>query len=265
MTVEYHYVEGRYQSSSDYGGRLGSPTQWCILPSVVAATLAAKAATTMIPIVFQGGIDPVSMRLVASLNRPGGNVTGVTTLGGEVGPKRLELLHELVPTATVIAFLINPTNSTAATRSNDLRAAAGTLGLESHILHASAERDFDKVFADLAQLRAGALVIGNDPFFIARGEQLGALTARHAVPTMFYTREFVTAGGLMSYGGNLADSFRMAGVYTSRILKGEKPADLPVAGHEGRDDYQPQDGESAWYHRPALAPWARRRGDRITG
>ena len=146
----------------------------------------------------------------------------------EVGPKRLELLHELVPTATIIALLVNPTNPNAETLSRDVQAAARTLGLQLHVLHASTERDFDTVFATLVQLRAGALVIGTDAFFISRSEQLAALAVRHAVPAIFQYREFAAAGGLMSYGGSLTDAYRLVGVYTGRILKGEKPADLPV-------------------------------------
>jgi putative ABC transport system substrate-binding protein len=192
------------------------------------AVVAAKATTTTIPIVFSVGLDPVELGLVASLNQPGGNVTGVTALFDEVGPKRLELLHELVPRATIIALLLNPTYPSAEKQSTDLQAAARTLGLQLHVLHASSERDFDTIFATLAQMRAGALVIGNDPFFNSRSEQLGALSVRHAVPTIFQNREFAAAGGLMSYGTNLADTYRLVGVYTGRILKGEKPADMPV-------------------------------------
>jgi putative ABC transport system substrate-binding protein len=192
------------------------------------AALAAKAATTTIPIVFQTGVDPVAMGLVANLNRPSGNLTGVTTLGSELGPKRLELLHDLVPTATNIALLVNPTNPDAETQSRGAQAAAGTLGLQLHVLRASAERDFDTVFATLLKLRPSALVIGADPFFISRREQIGALALRHAVPAIYQFREFAAAGGLMSYGSSLTDSVRLAGVYTGRILRGEKPADLPV-------------------------------------
>jgi putative tryptophan/tyrosine transport system substrate-binding protein len=191
--------------------------------------LAAKAATTTIPIVFYTGADPVAVGLVASLNRPGGNLTGVTNLNLELAPKRLELLHELVPTATIIAQLVNPTNPTIAeTLSRDAQTAARTLGLQLHVLHASTERDFDTVFATLAQLRAGALVIGPDAFFSVRSEQLAALTLHHAVPAIHQNREFAAAGGLMSYGGSLTEVHRLAGVYTGRILRGDKPADLPV-------------------------------------
>jgi putative tryptophan/tyrosine transport system substrate-binding protein len=189
-----------------------------------------KAATTTIPIVFLTGNDPVQIGLVASLNRPGGNVTGVTTLNVEVAPKRLELLHELIPAATVVALLVNPTSPTslAETTTRDTQGAARTLGIELHVLHASTEPDFDTAFATLAQRRAGALVIGPDPFFNSEIEQLAALALRHAVPTIYESRKFAAAGGLMSYGGSLTDLYRQAGIYTGRILKGAKPTDLPV-------------------------------------
>jgi len=198
-------------------------------PGSTPAALAAKAATATIPIVFQVGIDPVAAGLVASLARPGGNVTGVTNLNTELGPKRLELLRELMPTANIIALLVNPTSPLIAeTASRDLQSAARTFGLQLHILHASTERDFDTVFATLVQLRASALVIAPDTFFISRSEQLAALTVRHAVPAITQFREFAAAGGLMSYGGSFTESARQVGVYTGRVLKGEKPADLPV-------------------------------------
>jgi putative ABC transport system substrate-binding protein len=190
--------------------------------------LAAKAATATIPIVFQMGVDPVEAGLVASLNRPGGNITGVSNLNVELGPKRLELLHELVPTATLIALLINPTNPNAEGLTRDLRAAARTLGLQLHVLHASMERDFDAVFASLIQLKVGALIIGTDGILIRQSKRLGALSVRHAVPAIFQTSDFAAAGGLVSYGANLTDAYRQVGIYTGRILKGEKPADLPV-------------------------------------
>jgi putative ABC transport system substrate-binding protein len=192
-----------------------------------AGVLAAKAATTTIPIVFTTGGDPVELGLVSSLNRPGGNLTGVTALN-VVWPKRLELLHELVPMERIIALLVNPTNPNAETLSRDVQAAALILGLQIHVLHASTERDFDTAFATLVQLGAGGLVIAADGFFIGRSEQLAAQALRHAVPTIFAYREFAAAGGLMSYGGSITDDHRLAGVYTGRILKGEKPADLPV-------------------------------------
>jgi ABC-type uncharacterized transport system substrate-binding protein len=191
--------------------------------------LAAKAATATIPIVFVTAGDPVALGLVGSLNRPGGNLTGVATLTVELGPKQLEVLRELVPTATIIALLVNPTNPTnAETLSRDLQAAARALGLQLHVLHASTERDFDTVFATLPRLRAGALVIGSDPFFNSRSQQLAALALRHAMPTMYPFREYAIAGGLISYGNSFADAHRQVGVYTGHILKGQKPADLPV-------------------------------------
>jgi putative ABC transport system substrate-binding protein len=200
-----------------------------IVAAAVPVALAAKAATATIPIVFEGSADPVQVGLVNSLNRPGGNLTGVTTLNVQLGPKRLELLHEIVPTTRSIALLVNPTSPLNAEQlSRDTQTAARTFGLQLHVLHASTEREFDTVFASLVQLKAGALVIGNDAFFLNRSEQLAALTVRHAVPTIFAYREFTAAGGLMSYGGSLTDAYRLTGVYTGRILKGEKPADLPV-------------------------------------
>src|SRR6266508_1064639 len=193
------------------------------------SALAARAATATIPIVFGVAVDPVEVGLVASLNRPGGNLTGVTNLNAEIGPKRLELLHAVVPRATIIALLVNPTIPTIAEPlSRDLQAAASTLGLKLQVLHASTERDFDTVFATLVKLQAGALVIGPDTLFTARSKQLGALTVRHAMPTIFQYREFAAAGGLMSYGGSNAEYYRLIGVYTGKILKGEKPGDLPV-------------------------------------
>jgi putative ABC transport system substrate-binding protein len=194
----------------------------------VLGVFAAKGATTTIPIVFLTGADPVALGLVASLNRPGGNLTGVTTLSVELEPKRLELLHGLVPTATTIGALVNPTNPNAAIQSPDLQAAARTLGLKLEVLHAGSERDFEAAFARAVELKAGGLVIGTDGLFISRGEHLGALAVRHAMPAIFQFRAFAAAGGLMSYGGSLAEMYRQSGVYTGRILKGEKPGDLPV-------------------------------------
>jgi putative ABC transport system substrate-binding protein len=191
--------------------------------------VAAKGATTKIPIVFGVAVDPIEVGLVSSLNRPGGNVTGVTNLNVEVAPKRLELLRELLPSVTVIAVLVNPASpAIAETFTRGMQAAARTLGLQLHVLHASSERDFDTVFATLAQLRAGALVIGPDVFYNARSEQLAALTVRHAVPAIYQYRPFAEAGGLLSYGSDETEYYRLVGVYAARILKGEKPADLPI-------------------------------------
>jgi putative tryptophan/tyrosine transport system substrate-binding protein len=227
VAIEYRFAQGDYDRLTELAVDLVRRRVAVIAaPGSVAAAYAAKAATATIPIVFQSGVDPVEAGLVASLNRPGGNITGVTTLGVEVGGKRLELLHELVPTASIVAFLVNPAQRTV--ESQSMQAAARVLGLQLHILHAGAERDFETVFASLAQLRAGGLVIGGDAFLISRSEQLAALALRYAVPAIFQYREFVAAGGLMSYGGNLADATHLVGVYTGRLLKGEKPADLPV-------------------------------------
>jgi putative ABC transport system substrate-binding protein len=227
VRIEYRWADGQY-------GRLPAMAadlvhrQVAVIVTNSPGMLAAKAATTTIPIVFTTSGDPVELGFVASLARPGRNITGVTQLNVEVAPKRLELMHELVPTATIMAVLVNPAYPSAEIQSSGMQAAARTLGVQLHILRASNERDIDDAFATLAQLRAGAFVISSDPFFNSRAEQFAALALRHAVPTIFQYREFAAAGGLMSYGGSIIDSYRQAGVYTGRILKGEKPADLPV-------------------------------------
>ena len=186
------------------------------------------AATSTIPIVFNSGIDPVQSGLVASLNRPGGNITGVAILIAELAAKRLELLHDLVPTAAVIAVLANPTDPVSKPQTRNLQDAARSLGLQAHVLQASTTSEIDAAFAALVEFRAGALVVFGDPFFASRRDQIVALAARHAVPAIYAWRYFVAAGGLMSYGTDFADSYREAGILTSKILKGAKPADLPV-------------------------------------
>jgi putative tryptophan/tyrosine transport system substrate-binding protein len=228
VTIEFRWAEGQYDKLPALVANLVRRPVSVIAATTVPAVPAAKAATTTIPIVFVAGGDPVQQGLVASLNRPGGNLTGVTTMFVELGPKRLQLLRELVPTATSIAALVNPTGPIAETLSRDLRDAAGALGLRLDVLHASSERDFDAAFATVAQLRAGALLIVTDPFFVNQSEQLAALALHHAIPTIYFAREFVAAGGLMSYGSSLTDAYRLAGTYTGRVLKGEKPADLAV-------------------------------------
>jgi len=225
--IEYRWAEGRYERLPALAADL-LRRQVSVIAANTPAAPVAKAATTTIPIVFLTSSDPVAAGLVASLNRPGGNLTGVVVLNVEIGPKRLDLLHELVPGVSVVALLSNPINPNSESQSRNMQAAARSLGLQMHVLHASSERDFDAAFATLVQLRAGALIIGADAFLINQSEQLGALALRHAVPAISHQREFVAAGGLMSYGGILTDMSRLAGVYTGRILKGEKPADLPV-------------------------------------
>ena len=227
VAIEFRWAENQYDRLPALAADLVR-RQVAVIAVNNPAALPAKAATSTIPIVFTVGSDPVALGLVASLNRPGGNLTGITSLNVEMGPKRLDVLHEPVPKATIIALLINPANPNAETMSSELHAAARTRGLQLHVLHASSGRDLDAVFAALVQARAGALLIGTEPLFIGLSEQLAALALRHAVPTMFQYREFVAAGGLMSYGGNVLDQFRQVGVYTGRILKGEMPADLPV-------------------------------------
>jgi putative ABC transport system substrate-binding protein len=229
VAVEYRWAEGQYDRLSALAADLVRRQPAVIVTTGgIPSALAAKAATTAIPIVFTIGSDPVEVGLVASLNRPGGNITGVSILNVELAPKRLELLHELLPAATAMALLVNPTNPNAEIQSRELEAAARTLGLELHVLRARVERDFEPLLAGFARTRAGALLIGPDTFFVSRFEQLAALALRHAVPTISQYREFAVAGGLMGYGGSLYEPVHLAGLYAGRILKGEKPADLPV-------------------------------------
>jgi putative ABC transport system substrate-binding protein len=227
VAIEYRSADGQYEQLPALAADLVRRRVTVIAAFAAPSALAAKAATTTIPIVFEVGVDPAEMGLMTSLSRPGGNITGVANLNVELGPKKLELLHELVPTATVIGLLVNPANPNNEIRSKDMQAGARTLGVEVDVLRASTERDIDEVFARLVQARVGALVINPDPFFTSRMEQLVALTVRHAMPTI-YNREFAAAGGLVGYGVNLTDAYRLAGVYTGRVLAGAKPADLPV-------------------------------------
>jgi len=229
VAIEYRWADGQYDRLPALVADLIRRQVTVIAANSPAPVMAAKAATITIPIVFATGYDPVAAGLVASLARPGGNLTGVTTLTAEVEPKRVELMHELMPAATSIALLVNPAaGSLRETITTDLQAAARKRGLQFHVLHASDVRDFDAVFTTLAQLRVGGLVIGSDPFFNSQSEQLAALAIRHAMPAIYQYREFAAAGGLMSYGGSLTDMYRQVGVHTGRILRGEKPADLPV-------------------------------------
>ena len=228
VAIEYRFAEGQDNRLPELAADLVRRHVAVIAANGLAAQ-AAKAVTATIPIVFTAGYDPVEVGLVASMSRPGGNITGVTILDVELGPKRLELLHALVPTATIIAVLVNPADpARAETITGNMQAAARNLRLQLQVLHASTDRDFDAVFASLAHLRVGGLVIGGDPFFNSRSKQLGTLTLRNAVPTVYQFRAFAAAGGLVSYGANLTDSYRLTGVYTGRILHGEKAGDLPI-------------------------------------
>jgi putative ABC transport system substrate-binding protein len=229
VAIEYRFAEGQHGRLPALAADLVRHRAAVIITGSTPGALAAKAATTTIPIVFYLAVDPVELGLIASLNRPGGQLTGVTSLGVMLGPKQLELAHELVPGATSMVLLLNPTSPTLAEpQSRDVHAAARTLGLKLHVLHASTDSDLDTVFATLPLLQAGALVIGTDAFFSSRSEQLAALTVRHAVPAIYQYRGFVAAGGLMSYGTSLADAYRQVGIYAAKILQGTNPADLPV-------------------------------------
>ena len=229
VAVEYHWAEEQYDRLPALASGLVRRQVAVIAAGGTPALLAAKAATTTIPIIFSTTVDPVEAGFVASLNRPGGNLTGWTILNIELGPKQVELLHELVPTSSSIALLVNAANPVLAEpTTKNAQAAARTLGLQLHVLNASTDQEIDAAFATLVQLHAGGLVIGPDNFFNSRSEQLAALALRHQIPAIYQYREFAAAGGVMSYGGNLTDAYRLVGVYVGRILKGEKPADLPV-------------------------------------
>jgi putative tryptophan/tyrosine transport system substrate-binding protein len=229
VVIEYRWAESQYSRLTELAADLVRRQVTVIVATPNASALAAKAATTTIPIVFLTASDPVNLGLVSSLSRPDGNLTGVTNLNVEVGPKRLELLHELVPTIQVAGLLVNPANPTIAdSHSREMEATATALGLRLHIVRASNENDLESVFKTLVQRQANGLVRAPDLFFLARSEQLAALALRYRVPTIFQFREFSVAGGLTSYGGSSRELFRQIGIYTGRILKGEKPADLPV-------------------------------------
>ena len=227
MAIEYRWADGQYDRLPAMAAELVE-RQVAVIAANGPAVPPAKAATATIPIVFTAGFDPIELGLIASLNRPGGNLTGISILNAELGPKRLELLRELLPAATTIALLINPNNPSAVTVSRELEAVARTIGLNIHVLRASSEADLDAAFATLGQLRVSALAIGNDPFFNSRSARLAELASRHAMPAIYQYREFAAAGGLMSYGGSLTDSYRQAGIYAGKILAGAKPGDLPV-------------------------------------
>jgi putative ABC transport system substrate-binding protein len=229
VVIEYRWAEGRNDRLPALTADLVRRQVAVIVATTTPSTLAAKAATTTIPIVFFVAGDPIQLGLVATFNRPGGNLTGATTLTLEVGAKRLQLLREMVPLATFVAVLVNPTSpNLAAIQSRDLQAAARDLGLQLHFLEASTNRDLDTVFPEMGKLGAQALVVTSDSFFFSQSEQIAALATRHKMPAIYGFRESAAAGGLMSYGGTLGESHRWIGVYTGQILKGEKPANLPV-------------------------------------
>jgi putative ABC transport system substrate-binding protein len=229
VAIAYRWAEGQYDRLPALAADLVRSQM-----AVIAATgspnsaQAAIAATATTPIVFANGGDPVTLGLVRSLNRPGGNATGVSIFQSALGPKRLQMLHELVPTAAVIAVLVNPTNPITEPDIREMRAAAGTIGVRIRILNASSQRDLDAAFANLAQQRADALVVNNDGFLSSRRDQIVTLAAQRAVPAIYHSRDYVAAGGLVSYGADVLDSYRQVGVYVGRILKGVRPAELPV-------------------------------------
>jgi putative ABC transport system substrate-binding protein len=229
VAIEYRWAQGRYDRLPGLAADLARRNVAVIVAiEGTASALAAKAATSTIPIVFSSGGDAVKLGLVASLNRPGANVTGVSFLVNALGAKRLELLRTLVPTATVIGFLVNPDNPNAEPEVRDMREAAHTLGQQIHILNANSEQDIDADLADFVHKRIDALITAADAFFLSRRDQLTALAARHAIPAIYHVREIAAAGGLMSYGTSIVDAYRQSGLYVGRILKGEKPPDLPV-------------------------------------
>jgi putative tryptophan/tyrosine transport system substrate-binding protein len=229
LAIEFRWAEGRYDRLPALAAELANQqVAVLVAPGGAPVALAAKSATTSIPIVFEMGGDPVALGVVGSLNRPDGNLTGVSSLSVEASGKRLEILQEVVRPATVVGAVANPTSPTAAAQVRNLQTAAEALGVQLQVLHASAEQHFDAVFAALSQSGASGLVFTSDPFFANRSQQLAALAVRHAVPAITQSRDFTIAGGLMSYGGSFVQSHRQAGVYTGRILKGDKPAGLPV-------------------------------------
>jgi putative tryptophan/tyrosine transport system substrate-binding protein len=228
VAIEYRWAEGNYDRLPALAADLVARQVAVIAATAIAPTLAAKSATAKIPIVFQTGADPVQFGLVNSLSRPEGNVTGVAIMTNTLAPKQLEVLHEVVPTATLVAWLVNPKNPIAETDTQNVKSAAGTLGQQIIVLDASNDSELDAAFSALAQQHAGSVLVQSDPFLNSRPDKIAALAARYAVPVLHQWREFPAAGGLMSYGTSLTDAFRQLGIYAGKILNGAKPADLPV-------------------------------------
>jgi putative ABC transport system substrate-binding protein len=228
VAIEYRFADQNLDRLPAFAAELVRRPVNVLVAGGIPAAVVAKPATTTIPIVFFVAGDPIKLGLVASLNRPGGNLTGVTSLGGELSQKRLELAHELAPKATDFAILVNPNNPNTAAIIKDAQAAARSLGVQLHVARAASGSDIDVNFATMSQRRIGALVVGNDGLFMNRTDQIATLGIRHAVPTIFQTPEFAAAGGLVSYGGSNTDAYHQVGLYAGRILKGEKPGDLPV-------------------------------------
>jgi putative ABC transport system substrate-binding protein len=229
VTIEYRWAEGNNDRLPALAADLVGRQVAVIAATSTPAALAAKAATASVPIVFEVGADPVQLGLVGNLNRPGGNVTGVTQTNVEMTPKRLQLLHELLPAARVMALLVNPANeATTETTTREVLAAARALGIELHVLNANIARDVEAAFTKAVELRAGGMVVSGGPFFFSQTENLAARCLQHAMPTIYQFHRFTAAGGLMSYGSEITDAYRLAGVYTGRVLKGDRPADLPV-------------------------------------
>jgi putative tryptophan/tyrosine transport system substrate-binding protein len=228
VTIEYRWAHGDYDRLPALATDLARHPVAVMFAGGPPAAKAARVATLTIPIVFGTGGDPVKDGLVASFNRPGGNATGISFLTPQLGAKRLEMVHELLPRAIAIGVLVNPNNPIADTQLRDLRETARAIGLQINVLNASSEHDFDVAFATMVQQRTGALLVSGDPFFTERRDRLVALAARHALPAIYQWREFTTAGGLISYGASLSDAYRQGGVYVGKILKGANPAEMPV-------------------------------------
>jgi putative ABC transport system substrate-binding protein len=229
VAIEYRWADGEHDRLPSLVADLIKRRVAVIVATTTPAALAVKAATTTIPVVFETGADPITVGLVASLNHPGGNFTGVTQTNAEITPKRLQLLHELLPMAKVFVLLVNPSDPANAERNRqEVQAAASSLGLQLHILDIRSDADIDQAFEKLVKMQASGVVVGSGPFFVSRTEKLAALGARHAVPIIYEFRRFAAAGGLISYGSEITEAYRLTGTYTGRILKGDKPADLPV-------------------------------------